>query len=53
VQRAGGIEDADLATLRELLTWMVRGERFCTGHWAAMLSGGHLRRWLHRLAQLA
>lgn len=53
VHADGGIEQADLASLRRLLTWMVRGERFCDGHWAAMLSQGHLRRWLQRLAQLA
>ena len=44
---------ADLATLRRLLTWMVRGERFCDGHWGAMVSEGHLQRWLDRLQQLA
>jgi hypothetical protein len=32
---------------------MVRGERFCDGHWAAMLEQGHLRRWLERLAAFA
>lgn len=53
VRSADGIEQADLARLRSLLTWMVRGERFCDGHWAAMLSHGYLRRWLQRLAQLA
>lgn len=53
VRAADGFAAADLATLRRLLTWMVRGERFCDGHWGAMLSAGHLRRWLQRLAQLA
>ena len=48
--RVGG---ADLAELRRLLTFMVRGERFCDGHWGAMLSSGKLARWLDRLAQLA
>ena len=48
-----GVEKADLARLRSLLTFMVRGERFNDGHWGAMLSNGHLPRWLMRLSELA
>ena len=48
-----GVEKADLARLRSLLTFMVRGERFNDGHWGAMLSQGHLPRWLMRLSELA
>lgn len=44
VRSGDGIEPADLARLRSLRTWMARGERFCDGHRAAMLSHGHLRR---------
>ena len=50
---ANGVETADLTRLRSLLTFMVRGERFNEGHWGAMLSQGHLPRWLLRLAELA
>lgn len=48
-----GVERADLASLRSLLTFMVRGERFNDGHWGAMLAQGHLPRWLLRLSELA
>lgn len=48
-----GVESADLARLRSLLTFMVRGERFNDGHWGAMLAHGHLPRWLLRLSELA
>ena len=47
------VEQADLAHLRSLLTFMVRGERFNDGHWGAMLAHGHLPRWLLRLSELA
>ena len=50
---ANAVEQADLATLRSLLTFMVRGERFSDGHWGAMLGQGHLPRWLLRLSELA
>jgi len=33
-------------------TYCVRGERFCDGHWAAMIEGGHVQRLLERLAEL-
>lgn len=49
---ANGVETADLARLRSLLTFMVRGERFNDGHWGAMLAQGHLPRWLLRLSEL-
>ena len=35
-----------------MLTFCVRGERFCDGHWAAMIEGGQVRRLLERLAEL-
>lgn len=44
---------ADLDQLCQLLTWMVRGERFCDGHWASLIGNGHLQRWLQRLDELA
>ena len=43
---------ADLAQIKTMLTYCVRGERFCDGHWGAMIEGGHVRRLLQRLAEL-
>lgn len=46
------VRTADLAQIKTLLTYCVRGERFSDGHWAAMVEGGHIRRLLERLAAL-
>jgi hypothetical protein len=35
-----------------LLTYCVRGERFCDGHWDAVLRSGRITAILHRLAVL-
>ena len=35
-----------------MLTYFVRGERFCDGHWGRLIEGGHVRRILERLAEL-
>ena len=35
-----------------MLTFCVRGERFCDGHWAAMIEGGQVRRLLERLKEI-
>ena len=32
-----------------MLTYYVRGERFCDGHLDAMITEGHIRRLLERL----
>jgi hypothetical protein len=42
---------ADLAEIKTMLTYVVRGERFCDGHWGAMIEGGHVRRLLERLTE--
>lgn len=44
---------ADLARIRAMITCCVRGERFCDGYWGAMIEGGHIRRVLERISQLA
>jgi ribA/ribD-fused uncharacterized protein len=49
LQDANGIANASLAQIKTLLTYCVRGERFCDGHWAAMIEQGHIRRLLQRL----
>ncbi len=46
------IKAADLAQTKTMLTFCVRGERFCDGHWGAMIERGHIRRLLKRLAEL-
>jgi hypothetical protein len=46
------IEAADLNEIKTILTFFVRGERFCSGHWGAMIEGGAIRRLLQRLTEL-
>jgi hypothetical protein len=46
------VSKADLDTIKTLLTFCVRGERFCDGHWGAMIEEGRVRRLLERLAEI-
>ena len=46
------VRRASLDQVRTMLTYCVRGERFCDGHWAAMIEGWHVRRLLERLAEI-
>jgi len=46
------VAKAGLVQVRTMLTYIVRGERFGDGHWAAMITQGHLKRLLERLAEL-
>ena len=46
------IENASLADIRTLLTFCVRGERFCDGHWGAVIEAGYVLRILKRLEAL-
>lgn len=46
------VDNASLAQIKTMLTFCVRGERFCDGHWAAMIEQGHIRRLLQRLDAL-
>jgi len=46
------IKAADLTQIKTMLTYCVRGERFCDGHWGAVIQGGHIRRMLERLAEI-
>lgn len=43
---------ASLDQIRTMLTFCVRGERFCDGHWDAMIEQGHIRRLLKRLMEI-
>lgn len=46
------VRNASLDEIRIMLTWCVRGERFCDGHWGNVIENGHIRRLLERLVQI-
>jgi len=46
------IKNANIAQIKTMLTYCVRGERFCEGHWDAMIREGHIRRLLERLSTI-
>jgi hypothetical protein len=46
------IESADIATIKTVITYCVRSERFYDGHWAALLEAGTVQRLLVRLQEL-
>lgn len=46
------IKTADLAQVKTMLTFCVRGERFCDGHYGALVEGRHVRQLLQRPAVL-
>lgn len=46
------IRSATIAQIRTMLTYCVRGERFCDGHWEAVLESGHVVALLRRLELL-
>ena len=46
------IKTADLKQIKTMLTFCVRGERLCDGHWGSMIEEGHIRRLLQRLVEL-
>jgi len=52
IDESGFIERANLDQVRQMLTFCFRGERFCDGHWEAMIEEGVLQRLLMRLAEL-
>ena len=43
---------ATLQEIKSMLTWCVRGERFCDGHWGEIIEGGQVRNILQRLKEL-
>jgi len=43
------VESATLPQLRTILTYFVRGEKFCDGHWAGMFRDGHVGRMMKRM----
>lgn len=52
LQQPGFIENANLAELKSLLTFCVRGERFFDGHWGSVIEAGDVQRILRRLVAL-
>jgi hypothetical protein len=46
------IAHADIAEIKTMLTYCVRGERFCDGHWGEMLRAGRIVAILKRLRVL-
>ena len=46
------VRRASIDEIKTMLTYCVRGERFCDGHWGAMIEQGHVRRLLGRLTEL-
>ncbi len=46
------IAHADLEQMKSMLTYCVRGERFCTGHWLALIQSGAITSLLRRLKVL-
>lgn len=46
------VRRASLDQIKTMLTYCVRGERFCDGHWGAMIEQGHVRRLLERLVEI-
>jgi hypothetical protein len=49
---AEGLRHATLARVRSVLTFCVRGERFCDGFWQGLLEEGKVQAVLHRLREL-
>lgn len=46
------VANADLAQIKTMLTYCIRGERFCDGHWGALIKSGKIQMLLRRLAEL-
>jgi len=46
------VERASLSQIKTMLTYCVRGERFCDGHWGNMIEKGYIRALLKRLCNL-
>lgn len=46
------VEVASLTTLREMLAYCLRGEKFYDGHWAKMITEGRITVIMRRMAEL-
>ncbi len=47
-----GVSNAGIPEIQKMLTYVLRGERFCDGFWEAMIRDCHVRRILERLAEI-
>ena len=52
VRNAKFLKTASIAEIQSVLTFCVRGERFCTGHWESILEEDKVRQILLRLQKL-
>jgi hypothetical protein len=52
IRDAGFVKNSSLDQIKTMLTFCVRGERFCDGHWGEMVESGNIRNILERLAEL-
>ena len=52
IESEEAIKRATLRQIRAMLTYVLRGERFCDGWWGHMIEDGYVRRILERLAEL-
>ena len=52
LEDAQAVGNATIEEARTMLTYCVRGERFCAGHWASVLEAGHIVALLRRLQQI-
>jgi len=46
------VERADVEQMKTMLTYCLRGERFCYGHWESLLEGGQVVALLRRLKSI-
>lgn len=46
------IKSASLGEIKTMLTYCVRGERFCDGHWESMIVNGYVCQILERLIEV-
>ena len=52
LKNEAAVRKAKIPEVRQMLTAVVRGERFCSGWWGSMIEDGHVRRLLERLAEI-
>jgi hypothetical protein len=46
------VKNATLSQIKIMITYCVRGERFCDGLWGGVIENGDVRRLLERLAEI-
>jgi len=52
IRDAEFVKNSSLDQVKTMLTYCVRGERFCDGHWGEMVESGTIRNLIERLAEL-